>query len=236
MPDASHNPKRFYKSASPFELEDGWSVQLDERPLKTPAKSALVLPTQTLAKTIADEWNAQEQTLDIQSMHLTRLANVAVDRTPVSRDAMADELARYCETDLVCHLAEGPEPLRTRQDVVWAPVRAWAGKSLGIMLLPVEGIVAALQPPASLAAARAHALALDDFRSTGLAYGCGLLGSAVLALAVSEGEMAAAEAFEASRVDEAFQQEQWGVDEDAAAATEARGVEAEAFGRWVAAL
>ncbi len=236
MPDVSEKPKRFYKSANAFEAADGWSVQLDARPLKTPAKAALTLPTRTLAEAIADEWDSQEEALDIQSMHLTRLANVAIDRTPVSRDVLADELARYCETDLVCHLADGPAALRERQEAVWAPTRAWAGKSLGIVLLPVEGIVAAMQPPASLEAARAHALGLDDFRATGLAYGCGLLGSAVLALAVSEGEMSAADAFSASRVDEAFQQAQWGVDEEAAVATEARRNEADAFGRWVAAL
>lgn len=236
MPNKSQTLKRFYKSASAFEIENGWSVQLDARPLKTPAKAALALPTQALAEAIAEEWETQGEAVDVPSMHLTRLANVAVDRTPLAREAMADELARYCETDLLCHLAEGPEPLRTRQEAVWAPVRAWAGKSLGIVLLPVEGIVAAPQPPASLAAARDHALGLDDFRLTGLAYGCGLLGSALLALAVSEGEMAAADAFEASRVDETFQSEQWGVDEEAAAATEARRLEAEAFGRWIAAL
>lgn len=236
MADGSEKPRRFYKSASAFEGADGWSVQLDARPLKTPAKAALALPTRTLAEAIANEWDRQQETLAIQSMHLTRLANVAIDRTPVSRDAMADELARYCETDLVCHLAEGPAALREQQEAVWAPVRAWAGKSLGIFLLPVEGIVAAMQPPASLEAARTHALGLDNFRLTGLAYGCGLLGSAVLALAVSEGEMAAADAFAASRVDEAFQQEQWGVDEEAAAATEARRIEAEALSLWFLAL
>lgn len=236
MPDTSQTLKRFYKSASAFEAENGWSVQLDTRPLKTPAKAALTLPTQALAEAVAEEWEGQGEVVDIPSMHLTRLANVAVDRTPLAREAMADELARYCETDLVCHLAEGPAALREQQEATWAPARAWAGKSVGVVLLPVEGIVAAMQPPASLAAARDHALGLDDFRLTGLTYGCGLLGSAVLALAVSEGEMAAADAFEASRVDEAFQQEQWGVDEEAAAATAARRIEADAFGRWVAAL
>ena len=232
MSEAVQKPGRFYKSVDVAPLESEWTVQLDGRVLKTPAKASLQLPTEALAHAIAAEWDAQQDVLDIHAMHVTRLANVAIDRTPLAREEMADELARYCETDLVCHLADGPAVLRERQEEAWAELRAWAGKVRGVVLMPVEGIVAAVQPPASLDAARTYAKSLDDFRLTGLAYGCGLLGSAVLAMAVAEGRLSAAKAFEASRIDEVFQQEQWGVDEEAAITMQARSLEAQALGRW----
>lgn len=236
MSRPSTQPRRFYKNAFVESSEAGWRILLDDRPLKTPAKAELVLPTQALAEAVAGEWEAQAETIDIAHMHLTRLANVALDRTPLTRDAMADEVAKYFETDLVCHLADGPEALRERQEAAWKPVRDWAGRELGVMLLPVEGIVAAMQPPASLKAARAKALSYDDFRLTGLAFGCGILGSALLSFALTEGEQSAEDVFEASCIDEAFQQEQWGVDEEAALAADSRRREVDALGVWFTTL
>ena len=195
----------------------GWTVQLDGRGLKTPQKEALCLPTKALADAIAEEWGAQEERIHIATMHLTRLANVAIDRTPNLRAGMADELARYCQTDLLCHLAANPQDLRDQQDAAWGPIRIWAGKSLGIMLVPVEGIMASPQPDASLATAREHALSLDDFRLTGLSYACGLFGSALLSLAVEQNEIDALDAFERTLVDEKYQMERWGADAEAEA-------------------
>lgn len=234
--DAANQPKRFYASVAAVADGDAWRIELDGRAVKTPARATMTVPSETLAKEVATEWADQDETLNIQSMHLTRLANVAVDRTPQTREALADEVAKYCETDLLCHLADGPAPLRDRQDMYWRPVREWAGKALSIVLVPVEGIVASVQPPASLEAARAHALSLDDYRLTGLAFGCGLFGSALLALALEQGTIDAQDAFEASRIDETFQAEQWGEDDDATAAATARLVEALALGVWFAAL
>ena len=169
MSDASPTefPKRFYKCAESAAVEEGWTVELDGRGLKTPQKAPLVLPGKALADAIAEEWARQEERIHIASMHLTRLANVAIDRTPLTREGMADELARYCQTDLVCHLAASPQELRNLQEAAWSPIRIWAGKTLGVVLVPVEGIIASPQPDASLAAARTHALGLDDFRLTG---------------------------------------------------------------------
>lgn len=211
------HPKRFYKSATVARLDDGWTVELDGRLVKTPARNPLYLPTEALAEAIANEWNAQGDHVDIAAMHLMRLANVAIDRVPETREDLADELARYCETDLTCHLAEGPEELVFREAAAWAPVRDWAGETLGILLVPVEGIVAAPQPDASLEAARQHALGLDDYRLVGLLFACGLYGSALLALAVEQGATDAEDAFDRARVDEIFQAEKWGEDEEAKA-------------------
>lgn len=229
-------PKRFYRDAAPAPLGENWQVELNGRALRTPARAVLELPSRRLAEAVAQEWREQGEALEIPRMHLTRLANVAVDRTPLSRREMADELTKYCETDLLCHLAEAPVELRARQEAAWRTIRDWAGPALGIMLMPVQGIMAAPQPAASLDAARDHAMSRDDYKLTGLAFGCALFGSALLALAVEQGEIAATDALARSQVDETFQAEQWGRDSEAEAALQARREQAEALGNWFSAL
>ncbi|MEM6626929.1 MAG: ATP12 family protein [Pseudomonadota bacterium] len=229
-------PKRFYKQAGVEAGERGWRVVLDGRPVRTPAKQVLEALTEALAGAIAEEWDRQEDVIDASSMPMLRLANVALDRTPDARAEMADEFARYAETDLVCHMAEGPEELRARQEEAWRPLRDWAGETLGIVLIGVDGVLAGVQPPASLDAARAHAASLDDFRLTGLVYATGLLGSAVLAVAVEQGRLSADEAVDASLIDETWQAEKWGRDSEAEARIAALREDARALGRWFDAL
>lgn len=233
-PDA--RPKRFYKSAIAERLGDAWTISLDGRTIKTPARAPLALPSRALAETLAEEWNAQGERIDLVAMHLTRLANVAIDRVPETREDLADEVARYCETDLICHIASEPEELIALEEGHWAPIRDWAADMFGVILVTTEGIRAEPQPEASLEAARDYALTLDDFRLTALVYGCGLFGSALLAMAAVEGVLSAEDAFESSRLDEAWQIARWGEDEESAAATEAKRVEAAALGAWIRAL
>lgn len=228
--------KRFYRVAEAVEADGGWQVCLDGRPVRTPARSHQTVPTRALAGAMAGEWNRQGETVDIARMHFTRLANVAIDRTPGTRADLAEEIVRFCETDLTCHLDANASELRGLQDAAWTPFRDWAGETLGVFLVPVEGIIASPQPAASLEAARTHALALDDFRLTGLAYGCGLFGSAILALAVEQGRASASDVFEASIIDARFQAEQWGEDTEALAAQDERRQEAAALGAWFQAL
>ena len=225
-------PKRFYKDAAVARDENGFSVELDGRASKTPEKATLTLPSEALAIAVANEWAAQGETLDLQGMTLTRLANVALDRTPDTRADLAEELSRYASTDVTCYLAETPAALRERQEAAWQLWREWAGKELGVVLVPVVGLMASPQPQASLDAVRDHALGLDDFRLTALAWGCSLLGSAVLALAVERGALGAREAFAASCVDETWQIEQWGEDEEAMAVRAARERDAAALQVW----
>ncbi len=225
-------PKRFYKTAAVVQSERGFAVELDGRAIKTPAKATLALPTEKLAQAIADEWNAQGETLDLQGMTLTRLANVALDRTPETRAELADEMARYAETDLTCYLADGPAGLRERQEAVWKPWRDWAGQELNVVLVPVTGLMASPQPQASIDAVRQHALSLDDYRLTALTWACSLFGSAVLALAVERRKLTALDALKASIVDEDWQIEQWGEDEEAMQVRIARAKDAEAIQLW----
>ena len=216
--------------------DGGWAVLTDGRTPKTPDKAALVLPTQAAAQLVADEWAAQGQFLDPSTMPATRLASTAIDRIGQARDAVADEIAAYAGSDVVCYLAEYPTPLVERQAREWGPWRDWAAREMGVVLEPVEGIVHRQQSPDAIAKVKAHALSLDDFRLTGLATAVPLLGSAVLALAVEQGALDGGVAFDLSRIDELVQEEQWGVDAEAADRTEARRAEAQLLDRWFRAL
>lgn len=229
-------PKRFYKKATAEPAGDGWTVSLDGRPVKTPARSGLILPTKPLAQIIAEEWDQQKDELDLSSMTLTRLANVAIDRTPSARIDMIDEIARYAETDLICHLEDREAALRARQDELWSPWRRWAGQTLNVVLVPIEGVMASPQPESSLQALKDHADSLDDFSLTPLSWATALYGSVVLGVAVQSGVLSALSAFELSCLDEDFQAESWGQNEEAKAARDAREQDANAIGRWFEAL
>lgn len=234
--DKVDRPKRFYKAAHAVPLNEGWTVHLDGRALKTHAKAALLLPTQALAEAIAKEWNDQGEELDLHSMTLTRLANVAIDRTPETRAEMVAEVTRYGETDVTCYLADAPEALQKRQDSAWRPWRDWAGQELGIMLVPVIGLMASPQPQASLDRIAEIAAEMDDYALTGLAWGCSLFGSIVLALAVSRVALSGEQALSASCVDEDWQIEQWGEDDEAKSVRARRLKDAKAIEVWFKAL
>lgn len=214
----------------------GWAVRLDGRTPKTPAGAPVVLPTEAAAGMVAADWAAQGEFLEPASMPAQRLAATAIDRVAQAREAVADEIAAYAGSDALCYLAETPGELVERQARAWAPWRDWAARELGVALTPAEGIIHRPQPPEALARVRALALELDDFALTGLAALVPLLGSAVLGLAVQRGALTGTEAFELSRIDEAFQEGQWGVDAEAAERTAARRAEADVFDRWFRAL
>ena len=228
---------RFWTEATVGPHADGgWAVLLDGRTPKTPDKAALVLPTQAAAQLVADEWAAQGKFLDPSTMPATRLASTAIDRIGQAREPVADEIAAYAGSDVVCYLAEHPTPLVERQTREWAPWRDWAAREMGVVLMPVAGITHQPQSPDAIARVKAHALWLDDFRLTGLATAVPLLGSAVLALALEQGALSGEAALDLSRIDELFQEEQWGVDAEAAERTEARRAEAGLLDRWFRAL
>lgn len=229
--------KRFYSAVSVEADEQGWAVLLDGRPIKTPGLQTLNLPTIRLAEAVAEEWTRQGETVDVLAMHITRLVNVALDRASLQREAMLEEVVRYCETDLLCFLAETPSDLRARQIALWRPIREWAGKALNVVLMEVPGgLLASPQPPASLATARAYAGELDNLHLTGLNFGLGLYGSALLALAVCEGYVDAQKAYEFSILDEIYQAERWGSDEENEARLSVNRAQAKALAALFSAL
>jgi chaperone required for assembly of F1-ATPase len=234
--EIDNRPRRFYREVAVVGRDDHWTIQLDGKPLRTPDKKLLVLPTEPLARVIADEWSSQVDRIDLQNMFNTRLANVAIDRTPGTRAAIGAETARYAHTDLVCHLAESPAALRGRQEKAWKPHLEWVGREFGVELKTVEGVVPVEQPAESVERVRLHAVGLDDFRLSGFAHAVALLGSAVLGLAVERGRITVGEAFELSCIDEVFQAEHWGEDAEAARRTARNRAEARALDLWFGAL
>lgn len=208
-------PKRFYEAAGVVSGEGGHLVVLDGRPVKTPARRNLAAPSHALAMAIAQEWEDQVAVIDPSRMPITRMAHVVIDRMAEARAAVAADIARYAQSDALCHRAQD-EALGLRQRQEWDPYLAWAGAALDAPLRTVEGVLAAEQPEASLSAIRIQAEALDDWRLTGLASATPLLGSIVLAFALLHGEADAETAFSVSRLEERFQNEKWGEDAEAA--------------------
>ena len=234
--DDGEKPRRFYKAAAAGPLEGGFAVLLDGRGARTPAGARLLLPAPGLAEVVAAEWAAQGERIEFHRMGATRLAFTAIDRTAIAHDAVAAEVAAYAGSDLLCYRAEAPSALVEREADAWDPWLSWSAAALGVALTPAFGIAPVAQDPAALARVEAMAIAMDDFTLSGVAYAAALYGSAVLALAVAGGALDALEAFALSRVDEAFQEAQWGVDAEAAARTEAMREQAQMLGWWFEAL
>ena len=229
-------PRRFHKAAAAGAVEGGYGVLLDGRPVRTPAAAPYVLPTLALAAMSAAEWDAQGERIAFADMPITRLAFTAIDGVRLAHEAVAEEAARFAGSDVLCYFADGPEALVAREQAAWRPWLAWASEALDLHLIPVTGVLHQPQPEASLARARELAAAMDDFRLTGLAAAAGLFGSTVLALALERGELDGPAAFALSRLDELFQEELWGVDDEAAVRTARLAIEAEALDRWFKAL
>lgn len=214
--------KRFWKSAAAVEMDRGYAVELDGRPVKTPARAELAVPTSALAEAIAAEWNDSPEEVDPRTMPLTGLANAAIDRVASDKDAFAAGLARYGESDLTCYRAEGPETLVKRQTESWDALLGWARRRYDVDFATCSGVMHVPQPEETVSKL-GHAVAmLDAFRLAGLSPLVTIGGSLVAGLAVLEKMMPATEAWEAVSLDDRWQMEQWGADAEAEAALDAR--------------
>jgi chaperone required for assembly of F1-ATPase len=235
--EPGEKPRRFYQAVTVAAAEGGgWAVQLDGRNLRGPKGALVALPTQALAEEVAQEWAGQGKTLDLAGMHATRLANTAISQVPLAREATAQAIADYAASDLICYFATEPAGLVERQERLWCPILDRAEAEEGLRFVRAAGILHRAQPPRTLERVRAIALGLDDFGLTGLAFGAALFGSATLAIAVQRGWLGGEEAFALSRVDEAWQEEKWGIDAEAAERTARLNGEAAMLERWFAGL
>lgn len=208
--------KRFFKIAAVGEAAGGYTVLLDGKPMRTPAKAPLAVRSKKLAEAIAAEWQAQDETIKPAALPLTRLAGTGIDLVSQRRDAIVAEIAKYAATDLVCYRAEAPSELATRQHRAWQPHLDWAGTRYAPLTV-TAGISPVAQAPEALAAYRNAVASYDDMTLTALHLATTTLGSLVLALALIEGRIAADEAFAAAELDQSFQIEQWGEDAEAMA-------------------
>lgn len=204
--------KRFWTTADVVEANGGWGVALDGKPLRTPARAMLDVPTLALARAIAAEWNAQGENVDPRAMPLTGLANAGIDRAAPDAAAFANSLAVFAENELLAYRADYPAPLVAHQAAHWNPWLAWARARYDIDFVLVTGIIHQPQPPATLARIAAAYRAFDAFRLAALQPVVTISGSAIIGLAVAEGAMDAAAAWAIGHLDELWQAEQWGKD------------------------
>jgi chaperone required for assembly of F1-ATPase len=207
--------KRFWKDAAVAEAEGGWTIALDGKPIRTPAKNPLLVPSRALAAAIAAEWNDQGEEVRPASMPLMRLASTAIDLVTKRHAEVAAEVAKFAETDLVCYRAERPAELAQRQQAGWGPILDWAILRYDAPLSVTSGVIPTPQSPASLKAFQATVGACAPLELTALHAATTACGSVVLGLALLEGRIDAEEAFQLSQLDETFEIEQWGEDAEA---------------------
>jgi chaperone required for assembly of F1-ATPase len=207
--------KRFWTAAAVAPVEGGFAVELDGRGVKTPAKSPLVLPTRALAEAVAGEWAAQVDEVRPLTMPFTRSANAAIDKVRVQKGEVADMLAAYGDADLVCYRAEGPQELVDRQCEHWDPVLDWAEGALGARLEPRQGVMHAAQDTGAQETLRKAVHRLSSFQLAAFHDLVSLSGSLVLGFAAARGWRDIDDIWRLSRLDESWQEEQWGPDDEA---------------------
>lgn len=212
--------KRFWKETTVAEDEGGFGVRLDGRAVKTPAKAALIVPTPAMAEAIAAEWEAQEGEIDPTTMPTTRGANAAIDKVRIQHGEVADMLSEYGNSDLLCYRATDPQELVARQKAAWDPLLEWAAADLKAPLQPVSGIMHSAQDAGSLAQLRKQVHAMSEFELAAFHDLVSLSGSLVVGFAAVHKWDAIERLWEVSRIDETWQEEQWGVDEEAKAQAE----------------
>ena len=230
--------KRFYKETAVDAGDGGFRVLLDGRPMRTPAKAVLVVPTRALAEAIAGEWRAVPEKVEINPAHLplTRLAATGLDRVASQRARVIEDTAKYGASDLLCYRANDPSSLVQRQAATWQPLLDWAAERYGASLAVVSGTTFVSQPHGALAALRGAVAAHSDLALSALYNLTHIAGSLVIALAVSEGRLSGTEAFTAAQLDELFQIERWGTDPLATQRHEGIQRDLEACARFLALL
>jgi len=209
--------KRFWKTTATVPVEGGYAIELDGRPVKTPAKAALVVPTAAMAAAVAAEWDAQSGEIDPLTMPVTRGGNAAIDKVATQKSEVVALLAAYGDSDLLCYRAAGPEALIAAQTAKWDPLLAWADATFGVRLRSAEGVMHVAQDPDGQARLTAELDKLSSFELAAAHDLIGLSGSLIIALAVMHKHVAPSDGWMISRVDEEWQFSQWGEDEDARA-------------------
>lgn len=208
-------PKRFFKEASHAPVDGGFCIHLDGRPVKTPGRMTLLLPSENIAMAVAAEWDAQETHINPTKMPLTRIANSAQEAVALRFKEVADDLTLFAGNDALCYRAESPDGLVARQTEMLDPVLSWAGKLLGGRFVLIAGVIHAAQSEELLAAYRARLDRLDPLKLAALHTATTLTGSALLALALAEAYLTTDAVWTAAHVEEDWNIERWGEDAEA---------------------
>ena len=206
--------KRFYKEATVGEAEGGFQVLLDGRAVRTPAKAPMILPNRALAEAIVGEWQVQGEDIRPSTMPLMALSSTTLDITAKHRDLVVGQVAAYAGTDLLCYRVDHPAELAAREVQVWQPLLDWAALRYDAVLHVVVGVMPREQPEGACRALAAAVASNDDWRLTALQTATTASGSRVIGLALIEGRIDAAGAFESSQLHESYQIERWGEDHE----------------------
>ena len=210
--------KRFWSDVSiaQAEAEQGFTIYLDDKALKTPAKAPFYVPTRVLAQAVAAEWSAQDALINPQTMPVTRSANAAIDKVSPQKQEVAAQIAAYGAHDLLCYRAEHPNELVERQNQAWGPLLVWATQALNAELQVGQGIMSVPQNPQTLERLAAIVQAHTAFELTALYDMVALSGSLIIGLAAQRGVFERKSLWDAAQVDENWQISQWGYDSQAA--------------------
>jgi chaperone required for assembly of F1-ATPase len=207
--------KRFYTRAGFSETAGGFAITLDDKTVRTPSRKPLLAPSAEIAASIVAEWDAQQDIINPMTMPLTRLANSVIDAVGDNVDAVVEDIAKYFGTDLLFYRAGHPQELVAREADAWDPVLFWAAETFGAHFILAEGIIHVKQPEPAIAAVRA-VLPSDPWIVAALHLVTTITGSALLAVALLRGRLDADQVWAAAHVDEDWNAERWGVDEEVA--------------------
>lgn len=214
--------KRFWKEATSSEVDNGHTILIDGRQVMTPAQRKLAVPTKALAVAIVKEWASVQEKLDPAAMPMTGLANAALDRVAPARQEFARGLSRFAENEMCCYRADQPDGLVERQAQAWDRLIDWASKRYDIGFTVTSGVMHAAQPAQTLERLSAAVASEDDFHLAGLSPMVTAGQSLLVALAVRHGAVSPDEGWQASQIEEEWQIEHWGADDEAIKAAEAR--------------
>jgi chaperone required for assembly of F1-ATPase len=230
-------PKRFYKEVSVGDVEGEFGIFLDGRPVRTPAKAVLSVPTEALAELMAGEWRAQTERIDPRRMPATRLVNTAIDGVSREISAVVEDFLRFTLNDLLFYRASSPFELAERQREKWDPIVEIFEQRLGCQFELTEGVMYISQSEEATAALRSHVAPLSDpIEVACLHTFTTLTSSGLLALGISAGDITADQAWELAHLDEDWNIEHWGEDEEAIARRNGRWKEMKAAADVLAAL
>lgn len=205
--------RRFWRDAAVVQTDGGHDIHLDGKPVRTPGRAPLTLPSRALADAVADEWRAVGETIDPRAMPLTGLANAAIDRVAPDKAGFAAGLAKYGESDLICYRADHPLELQLRQQAAWDPLLDWARDRYGADLVTATGVMHRPQPAEAMARLGEAVAARSPYELAALSPLVTVTGSLVLALALLEGAATAEDIWSAANLDEDWQAEHWGEDD-----------------------
>ncbi|MFT5639317.1 MAG: chaperone required for assembly of F1-ATPase [Paracoccaceae bacterium] len=207
--------KRFWTDVSVVANSGGFDVLLDEHVLRTPSKSRMIVPTKALAQAVATEWAAQVEAVDPTTMPMTRRVNTAIDKVVLQQADVAAMLSEYGGSDLCCYRAEFPTELAARQAAAWDPIIDWVAQKFEARLKITTGIMHLSQDPKHLAGFSGSVHALGPFQLTGFHDLVTHSGSLLIAFAAILEFEGPNDLWDRAQVDEIWQAEQWGADEDA---------------------